>query len=213
MWAAIKAALRALGNMFSSTVSSFASALWWLDERATSTWNWWARAVSGTGYRPAPVHDMQNAVEHVVAVEPEPLAPSRSDNVVLGAEIRHAVEMVLAGDRALPDALPDDIRLWLLSHLRHELQAVLSASDEQIGRHMTGHACISGIGGRMLDVPDTARDLAVVKSRSRATPKAPVVVIDRARIHELFQTSPAPVEETDDAVADLAPAPKRQAKP
>lgn len=213
MWKAIKAALQALNNCMTSTVSGFSGVLWWLDERATLIWNGWAKVVSGTAYRPAPVHDLQNAVQHAVAPEPVPMAPSRSESVVLGAEVRRAAEMVLAGDRALPDALPDDIRLWLLSHLRHELQAVLSASDEQIGRHMTGHACIPGIGGRMLDVPDTARDLAIVKSRSKASPKAPVVVIDRARIHELFHTSPAPVEETDDAVADLAPAPKRQAKP
>lgn len=200
MWAAIKAALRALNDFMRSTTSGFANALWWLDERATNIWNGWARMVSGTVYRPAPVYDLRDQVENVVAPDPTPAAPVPCLHDDLGRRVKAAASAIIAGAKDVPDDLPADVGLWLLAREKTDLLVVVRATDDMVGRHMTGQPCLKGPNGSLLLLPHAGRDTAILSQAAEREAHR------RAQIRELFSNPCPPLpdepEEEEEEVVD-----------
>lgn len=185
MWKAIKAALRAIGEVMSRTTSAFAygfaSTGDWLIER----WNWWSRSVSGTAYRPTPVTDLRDEITDITT-KPDAPVPAPDDLTELGRRVRLAAQAILDGAEMAPDDLPGEVQVWLVARSHYDLTLTVRASDQAVGRHMAGLETLWGPHGSEVPGIDVRRDERIVMSRVERSKPRVVEEYEREGIREMF---------------------------
>lgn len=187
MWKTIREILAAITGAMSRTTSALAYGTASIGDWLIERWSDWARLVSGTSYRPAPVTDLRDEVTDITA-RPDAPTPDRDDVAELGRRVKLAAQAVLDGSDTVPDDLPSDVQVWLLARLHFDLMLTVRASDLDVGRHMTGERGLRGPSGSEVPMLDARRDERIVVMRLERMRHRVVEEYERQAIREAFPT-------------------------
>lgn len=204
MWKAIRNALRAIADAFGSTTSALVygvkgAADWMLD-----IWNAWARRISGTNYRPERVTDATDHVEAMTAM-PEPDVSPHDDKTELGRRVRLAAQAILDGAKEAPGDLPGEVQIWLLARSSYDLTLTVRATDEAVGRHLSGVETLRGPHGSEVPGVDLRRDEKILLVRIEAARPKVREHWEQEQIRELFSVRTPTISSKAPAPAPAMP--------